>query len=183
MLKEMLSKIVPSDGVVGMLKADHRKVEGLFQEFEQATDRRTKTRIVQEALKELDIHTALEEDIIYPAIRAKIDDEAIMDEAFEEHHVAHVLMEELKAMRPSDDRFEAKFKVLAESVKHHVKEEESQVLPKAKEMEVDSPELQERVAERKQELLSGRSGRRSTVRARTRTRSRGTARSKRRRAA
>jgi hemerythrin superfamily protein len=136
---------MPSGGVVGMLKADHRKVERLFEEFEKATDRRTKTRIVQQALKELDVHTALEEEIIYPAIRAKIDDEDIMDEALEEHHVAHVLMEELKGMQPSDDRYDAKFTVLAESVKHHVKEEESQVLPKAEEMEVDSPELQDQV--------------------------------------
>jgi hypothetical protein len=134
-------------------------------------------------LKELDVHTALEEEIIYPAIRAKIEDEDIMDEALEEHHVAHVLIEELKVMQPSDDRYDAKFTVLAESVKHHVKEEESQVLPKAEKMEIDSPALQEQVAERKQELLSGagRPGRRAGVRARTRNR--GTARSRRRRAA
>ena len=185
MLKEMLSKVLPSGGVIGMLKADHRKVEGLFQEFEHATDRRTKTRIVQQALQELRVHTALEEEIIYPAIRAKIDDEDIMDEAWEEHHIAHVLMDELTAMQPSDDRYDAKFKVLAESVKHHVKEEESQVLAKAEELEIDSPQLQERVSTRKQRLLAGdgRAKRRRTASARRRSPGRRVTRSKRRRAA
>jgi hemerythrin superfamily protein len=183
MLKEMISKVMPSGGVVGMLKADHRKVEGLFKEFEQAKDRRTKIRIIQHALQELEVHAALEEELIYPAIRAKIDDEEIMDEAVEEHHVAHVLIDELKAMQSSDDRYDAKFKVLAESIKHHVKEEESQVLPKAEELEIDSPEFQERVSERKEALMAGGGRPRRRGRAPARRARRAGGRPKRRRAA
>jgi hemerythrin superfamily protein len=157
MLKELMDKVMPGDGVIAMLKEDHRKVEHLFEQFQGASSRKEKTQIAEQALRELDVHTALEEELIYPAIRARIDNDKIMNEALEEHHVAHVLIEELRDLRPTDERYDAKFKVLAESVKHHVKEEESQVLPKAEDAEVDTPELQKKVLQRKQTLLQGKS--------------------------
>jgi hypothetical protein len=84
-----------------------------------------------------------------------MDEEEVMDEAIEEHHVAHLLIGELKSMSPSDDRYDAKFKVLAESVKHHIKEEESQVFPKADPSSLETSEFHREVMERRKELLAG----------------------------
>jgi hemerythrin superfamily protein len=152
MFKEMFEKAM-SDSVVGMLKEDHKKLQTLFKEFEEAGDRRTKSQIAQKGLQELEVHAVLEEEIIYPAFRTEIEDEEVMHEALEEHHVAHVLIGELKRMQSSDERYDAKFKVLAESVRHHIKEEESKVLPEVEDS--DTPELLEQVLERKEELLKG----------------------------
>ncbi|HEV8539724.1 MAG TPA: hemerythrin domain-containing protein [Nitrospiraceae bacterium] len=173
MFKEMFDKATGSDSVVSMLKDDHKKVQTLFKEFEEAEDRRTKTQVAQKALQELEVHAALEEEIIYPAFRTEIEEEEVMMEALEEHHVAHFLIGELKRMGPGDERFDAKFKVLAESVKHHIKEEESKVLPEAEES--DTPELLEQVMERKEQLLRGtaRPKRRGAVQAKTRSHTRG----------
>ena len=140
--------------VTEMLREDHQKVKDLFEEFEHAEEEDEKLRIVRTALTELEIHATLEEEIFYPAVRAQIEeeDEDTMDEALEEHHVAKFIMHELKDMRPEDERFDAKFKVLAESVKHHIEEEESEILPKAEEMELDHEQLAKEMMERKQEL-------------------------------
>jgi hemerythrin superfamily protein len=137
-----------------MLREDHQKVKDLFEEFENAEEADDKLRIVRTALMELEIHATLEEEIFYPAVREQVedDDEDMMDEALEEHHVAKFIMRELQNMKPGDERFDAKFKVLAESVKHHIEEEESEILPKAEEMDLDQDQLAEEMTERKQEL-------------------------------
>jgi hemerythrin superfamily protein len=145
--------------LIDMLKEDHQKVKALFEEFEEAKDSRTKQRLVETALMELDVHAKLEEGLIYPAFREEIDDEDLMDEALEEHHVVHVLIAELKKMKPSDDRFDAKFTVLAENVKHHIKEEESEMFPKAEELDIDWESLEQQVLKRKEQLMSKVSGR------------------------
>lgn len=118
-----------------MLRDDHMKVKELFRRFEQTEDSRTKGEIVGEALKALTIHAELEEEIFYPAMRreAGIEDDT-MDEADEEHHVARVLIAELQKMRPTSSHYDAKFTVLAEAVKMHIDEEESEMLPKAAEL-------------------------------------------------
>jgi hemerythrin-like domain-containing protein len=82
-------------------------------------------------MHELEIHAELEEGLVYPAIRAGIDDDNLMNEANEEHHLVHVLIAELKKLDPSDETFRAKFTVLGELVKHHVKEEDGGMFPKA----------------------------------------------------
>jgi hemerythrin superfamily protein len=137
-----------------MLREDHQKVKDLFEEFEDAEEADDKLRIVRTALMELEIHATLEEEIFYPAVREQVedDDKDMMDEALEEHHVAKFIMRELQNMKPGDERFDAKFKVLAESVKHHIEEEESEILPKAEEMDLDQDQLAEEMTERKQEL-------------------------------
>ena len=142
-----------SNPVFDMLKQDHSKVKGLFEEFEGAKDSRIKQRIIETTLLELEIHAKLEEALIYPAIRKKLDEEDIMDEALEEHHVAHVLMNELKRMRPSDDRYHAKFKVLGENIKHHVKEEEGTMFPKAEKADLDWERLEQKAREQKEALM------------------------------
>lgn len=145
--------------LIDMLKEDHQKVKALFEEFEDAKDSKTKQRIVETALMELDIHAKLEEGLVYPAIRSEIDEEDLMDEALEEHHVVHVLIAELKKMKPSDDRFDAKFTVLAENVKHHVKEEESEMFPKAEECDIDWETLEQQVMKQKEKLMTKMNGR------------------------
>jgi hemerythrin-like domain-containing protein len=135
-----------------MLRQDHKRVQDLFDAFEEAQTPEQKKEIVQTALRELKIHTALEEEIFYPAVRQELGEEEsdLMDAALEEHHVAKVVIQELEEMKPEDERYDAKFKVLGESVKHHIQEEESEMLPKAEEISIE--ELGEEMMERKQEL-------------------------------
>ena len=104
---------------------------------------------VETVLTELAVHSKLEEELIYPAIRAEIDDDDLMDEALEEHHVVHGLLVELKKMKPSDERYDAKFTVLAENVRHHIKEEESEMFPKAEDCEIDWDALCSQVVKRR----------------------------------
>jgi len=145
--------------VLDMLKEDHRKVEALFEEFKQAKDARTKQRIVEQTLRELDVHANIEESLVYPAIREALgDEEDSIDEALEEHHIVHIFVRELKRMKPSDERFDAKFTVLSESVKHHVEEEESEMFPKAEGAEIDWDGLEVKMSRRKAQLLSKSSG-------------------------
>lgn len=140
--------------VTDMLRKDHKKVKGLFEEFEQAEDATAKQRIVETALMELEVHSKLEEELIYPAIRAEVGDDDLMDEALEEHHVVHGLLGELKKMKPSDERYDAKFTVLAENVRHHIKEEESEMFPMAEDCEIDWEALCSQVLKRKEQLIA-----------------------------
>ena len=137
---------------IAMLKADHRKVEGLFSEFETA-DTARKDEIIEEACQDLIIHTLLEERIFYPAARQPSNDDRL-DEAQVEHDAAKVLIVELLEGDSTDEYREAKFKVLAEQIKHHVKEEEASdgVFAKAQKAGVNTRELAERLTMLKQQL-------------------------------
>jgi len=136
-----------------MLREDHKHVKDLFKEFEAAESAAQKKRIVGEACDALETHTTLEEEIFYPAIRTDGADSDMMNEADEEHLVAKRLIKELRGMTPRDEYYDAKFTVLAENVKHHVDEEESEMLPKAAEAGAERMrELGERMAERRQEI-------------------------------
>ncbi len=136
---------------IAMLKEDHRKVKGLFEEFEHAEEASAKRRIVATTIAELRVHAAVEEEIFYPALREAIDEEEKVDEAEEEHHVMKLVLSELEKMAPGDERYDAKYKVLAESVKHHVEEEESEIFPEVED-KLDQPELGKRMFARKEEL-------------------------------
>jgi hemerythrin superfamily protein len=142
---------------VKMLKMDHKKVKALFDEFEEAKDARAKRKAAEQAILELKIHAALEEEIFYPAVRRKLGKQMadVMNEANEEHHVAKVLIAELDQLEPRDPRFEAKFMVLAENVRHHIKEEESEMLPEAEDTGIDMEALAEQMAQRKEALMAG----------------------------
>jgi hemerythrin-like domain-containing protein len=148
-----MPKSEESMDAIELLKADHKKVKALFDDFEDTEDMSEKTQIAKQAIEELKIHAVIEEEIFYPAVRAAIDDEEnIMNEAQEEHHVAKVLIAELDQMRDSDEHFEAKFIVLAESIRHHIKEEEGEMLPEAKKTDLDMDDLGAQMRERKQQL-------------------------------
>jgi hemerythrin-like domain-containing protein len=139
---------------ITLLKEDHRKVKDLFDQFEDSEDSQEKMKIAQEALQELKIHAAIEEEIFYPTVREamKEDEQSIMEEAEQEHHVAKVLIAELDQLKEMDEIYEAKFIVLAENVRHHIKEEEGEMLPEAKKTDADMEGLGEQMMQRKQEL-------------------------------
>jgi hemerythrin superfamily protein len=139
-----------SADAIASLKADHKKVKELFETFEGTQDRQTKKAVVTQALEELGIHATLEEELFYPALRAAIaDTSGILEEADEEHHVAKVLMAELEGMNGSESHYDAKFTVLAENVRHHIKEEEGELLPIAMKTSLDFAALGEQMLERK----------------------------------
>jgi len=142
-----------SNPVLKMLKADHKKVKALFAEYEEATPRKQQD-IAQTTIQELEIHAGLEEKLIYPAIREGIDDNEVMNEAMEEHHLVHVLIAELKELEPSDDTFRAKFILLGELVKHHVKEEEGEMFPQAEKAKIDWETLEAEVMRQKEQLMA-----------------------------
>ena len=146
---------------VALIKSDHRKVEQLFREFEEAGDRayKTKQQLVSEIVRELEVHATIEEETYYPAVEAKAkkDGKDMVAEAVEEHHVVKVLLGELATMSAEDDAFDAKVTVLMENVRHHVEEEEEELLPQAEGLlgpdHLD--EIGDEMEERKQDLLGG----------------------------
>ena len=150
-----------SSGVVEMLKEDHEKVKGLFEDFESA-EGREQADIAATAIMELEVHADLEEKLIYPAIREHIDEDEMMNEAVEEHHLVHVLIKELKKLKPKDEVFQAKFKVLGELVKHHIEEEEGEMLPKAQESDIDWEKLETAVMKRREMMTGKLSGQKKT---------------------
>jgi hemerythrin superfamily protein len=146
---------------VALIKADHRKVEQLFREFEEAGDRayKTKRQLVEQIIKELEIHATIEEETYYPAVEAKArnDGKELIAEAIEEHHVVKVLLGELATMSAEDEAFDAKVTVLMENVRHHVEEEEEELLPQSEEIlgEQELTRLGGEMAARKQQLDGG----------------------------
>jgi len=141
-----------ADDAIVILKSDHKKIKDLFDKFEKAENLRQKKKIVAYVITELKIHTALEEEIFYPTVRKPVGKE-IMNEADEEHHVAKVLIAELEEMDGTEEHYDAKFKVLSENVRHHIREEENEMMPKARALEIDFELLGQKMLARKQQLL------------------------------
>jgi hemerythrin superfamily protein len=123
-----------SQDAIVMLKQDHKEVRGLFREFQKAsTTSARKGTLVQQIIELLTVHTFIENEVMYPQVRRLLPDlEDDVLESYEEHHVADVLVMELDAMKPSDERFEAKATVLIENVTHHIEEEEQDWFPKVR---------------------------------------------------
>ncbi len=145
-------EFLTTNPALALLKKDHDSVKKLFDEFKEADRKSTKKKIVKQALQELRIHASIEEELFYPAVRKPVGSD-IMNEADEEHHVAKVLIAELDAMDGTEDHYDAKFTVLAENVRHHIKEEENEVFPKSKDAKVDFEALGQLMTERKEKLL------------------------------
>jgi hemerythrin superfamily protein len=119
---------------IQLLESDHKQVKGLFEKFRSAGERAYKTKqgIAEQVFAELQVHTKIEEEIFYPAVRGQDGELADMiAESLEEHHVVDVLMEELQGLDPEEEAYEAKFTVLMENVDHHIEEEETELFPKA----------------------------------------------------
>lgn len=124
-----------SNDAIVLLKDDHKQIQKLFRDFEATTDRAVKTRqkIVDKIIELLTVHTYIENEGMYPAVRELLPDlEQDVLESYEEHHVADVLCMELATMSADDERFHAKTTVLIENVTHHIKEEEQDWFPKVR---------------------------------------------------
>ena len=139
---------------IDLLKQDHDKVEKAFKQFEKLDreDEEACAELVRTVCEDLKVHTTLEEEIFYPAARDAIDDDDILNEAAVEHETAKMLIEQLENMQPDDPNYHATFTVLGEYVRHHVKEEESELFPQVKKADLDLEALGEQMRARKEEL-------------------------------
>ena len=147
---------IQAQDAIAMLTADHKKVKKLFADFDKLRDTGSdedKASIVDQICNELKIHTELEEEIFYPAVRKAIDDGDLMDEALVEHAGAKDLIAQLEDASPEDDLYDAKVTVLGEQIDHHVKEEEGDMFPKAKKAKVDTEALGATMLKRKITLM------------------------------
>jgi hypothetical protein len=140
---------------VALLKRDHREVEGWFDEYEQLEDDREKLSLFNRIALALKVHTRLEEEIFYPEERGDVEED-MLDEAYVEHDGAKKLIAEIEAMRPGEEFYDAKVKVLGEYIKHHVKEEEQPggIFAQAKKGDEDLDAMGERLKARKSELMA-----------------------------
>jgi hemerythrin-like domain-containing protein len=145
----------PEDAIA-MLKEDHRRVRDLFQEYEAATDPRTKRELAEEACTELETHAQLEEQIFYPAVNDETENgQELVQEAIQEHQTVKDLIAVLREMGPDNHEFDAKFHELIRHVEHHVEEEENEMFPLAEEeLEEDMQDLRNEMQELKQEILA-----------------------------
>jgi hemerythrin superfamily protein len=150
---EIMMAAAPLDAIA-FLKADHRKVEDLFETFDAARGAAKKQRLVKQICTELTVHTILEEEIFYPACRGEIEDD-LVNEAYVEHDGAKVLIAELETSGPDEEFYDAKVKVLSEQIEHHVEEEEKRsegIFSRARAAGLDMDDLGERMQARKDEL-------------------------------
>lgn len=140
---------------IALLKADHRNVEALFDKFESARSDR-KQALALQICNELKIHTIIEEEIFYPALKGKIEEETYT-EAYVEHDAAKLLINDIMATSAEDEFFDAKVKVLSEEIKHHVHEEEARsegMFSQARDAGLDMVALRDAMMARKQELMA-----------------------------
>lgn len=142
---------------IALLKADHREVEGLFEQFQSTRSDSRKQSLAQKICQALKTHTVIEEEIFYPAFLEATGDKDIHHEAEVEHEGAKKLIAEIEASGPEDDYFDAKVNVLSEMIKHHVREEEKSdgMFGEARKADMDLRALGQQLAERKSELMSG----------------------------
>jgi len=139
---------------IRLLKADHREVEAMFDEYEQLESDAEKLALFNKIALALKVHTQIEEEILYPESRGEVEDD-LLDEAYVEHDGAKKLIAEIEEMQPSEEFYDAKVKVLGEYIKHHVKEEEQPggVFAQAKQGDEDLEAMGERLEARKAELM------------------------------
>lgn len=145
---------------IRLLKQDHREVDAMFDEYEQLESDGEKQNLFDKIALALKVHTQIEEEILYPESRGEVEDDLI-DEAYVEHDGAKKLIAEIESMKPGDDFYDAKVKVLGEYIKHHVKEEEQPggFFAQAKKAGEDLEAMGERMKARKEELMKKMGGR------------------------
>jgi iron-sulfur cluster repair protein YtfE (RIC family) len=158
-------------GALTLLKADHARVKALFRAFDALKGRdgedRRKIELVDDICYQLTLHSMLEEEIFYPALRAAIDDDDLLDEADVEHAGARELIGQLEIMVPGDDHYDATVTVLGEEVEHHIAKEESELFDAARGAGIDLVALGAQLAARKVELEEDLSSPPSTLDAMT----------------
>jgi hemerythrin-like domain-containing protein len=119
---------------ITLLEVDHRRFKDLLKQGEETTERAVKGRaeLLKTLTAELNLHELVEEKILYPALKAHPEARDIVLEGYQEHHIADVLTRELHGLPPGDERWAAKFKVLKESLEHHIQEEEGEMFRTAR---------------------------------------------------
>lgn len=135
-----------------LLRADHKHVSELFQQFENARSSSRKKALVQEICQELTVHAQIEEEIFYPAVQVALNDKELVPEAIVEHQTLKYLIAQIEDAETNSELYGAKVKVLSEYVQHHVKEEQNEIFPKVKDSTLDLIELGSQMAQRKEEL-------------------------------
>ena len=144
---------------VTLLKKDHREVEDMFDQYEQLEADAEKLALFNKIALALKVHTRIEEEIFYPAERGEVEDD-MLDEAYVEHDGAKKLIAEIEAMKPADQFYDAKVKVLGEYIKHHVKEEEQPggIFAQAKKGDEDLEAMGQQLKARKEQLMAQMGG-------------------------
>jgi hemerythrin superfamily protein len=137
-----------------LLRADHKLVSELFEQYEKSRSPDKKKELVAQICKELTVHAQVEEEIFYPAVQAALHDHELIPEAHVEHATLKDLIAQVEGLEPDGEMFDAKIKVMSEYVKHHVKEEQSEIFPKARASSLDMTELGDQITARKQELMN-----------------------------
>jgi len=141
-----------SQNAITLLRADHQRVADLFETFEKSRSTAKKKAIAQEICNELTVHATIEEEIFYPAAKAALDDKEMVPEALVEHDGVKKLIVQIEGSEV-DEMFDARVKVLSELIKHHVKEEQTELFPAVKKTSLDLTALGAQLATRKTELL------------------------------
>lgn len=145
-----------SQDATALLRADHKRVSELFASYEKSRSVAAKKQLVAQICTELSVHAQVEEEIFYPAVKKALKDKVLVPEATVEHASLKALIAQVEGIEPDGEMFDAKIKVLSEFVKHHVKEEQGEMFPKAKSTDLDMNELGAQLAARKTELLAQR---------------------------
>ena len=139
--------------MLAVLRADHDRVLELFARFDKLkSNGPQKAQLVERICDELELHTRVEDELFYPSVRPAIGDDDLMDEAAVEHESSKTLIEQLRGMKPGDNRYDAIVTVLGEYVKHHVVEEQDVMFPKVKATDLDLVALGRAVKTRKRQL-------------------------------
>ena len=143
-----------SQDAIALLRADHKKVSALYEQYESSRSAAKKKALVATICLELSVHAQVEEEIFYPAVKAALKDKELVPEAQVEHASLKELIAQVKDKEPDGEMFDARIKVMSEYTKHHVKEEQNEMFPKAKASRLDMNELGARIAARKAELMA-----------------------------
>ena len=139
---------------VALLRADHKEVSELFDQFEKSRSAAKKQQLVAQICTALTVHAQIEEEIFYPEVQAALKDKELVPEARVEHQSIKDLIAAVQGVEPDGEDYDAKVKVMSEWVKHHVKEEQNEMFPKAKKAGLDLAELGDRLQQRKDELMA-----------------------------
>lgn len=139
---------------IALLRADHKRVSDLYEQYEKTRSAAKKKTLVATICQELTVHAQVEEEIFYPAVKAALRDKEMVPEAQVEHATLKELIAQVKDKEPDGEMFDAKIKVMSEYTKHHVKEEQNEMFPKARATKLDMKELGARIAARKEELMA-----------------------------
>lgn len=139
---------------IALLRADHKKVSELFAQFEETRSAKRKKALVAQVCLELSVHAQIEEEIFYPAVKAALKDKELVPEATVEHASVKDLIAQVRDVEPDGEMYDARVKVMSEFVKHHVKEEQNEMFPKAKATCLDMSALGAQLMERKEALMA-----------------------------